>query len=242
MSAAKRRSSVKQPEKDVRKPEKRAKQDLNLLDNQLSSEIKGIMSALHQIKEKAQKDGQKKHDEMMSSISSEIQSMFDEMKTKIEKDRLAFAKSLAKSFKECETALKEENARFEEIHEKFSKEKTAHLQMVKDAMSKFEEEKGKLMKRYEQQSESIVPFPFQMSPNPQREKENMMLHSPDCSLLSEKKDKILLSEHEKASAEKIAVLEQSLKKKQTTEVNPFNILKKMMMTEEAEDDHFTLDD
>ncbi|KAJ0682215.1 hypothetical protein HanPI659440_Chr16g0644911 [Helianthus annuus] len=36
------------------------------LDADLSSDIKGLMNALHQIKEKAQKDGQKKKEETIS--------------------------------------------------------------------------------------------------------------------------------------------------------------------------------
>ncbi|KAJ6292533.1 hypothetical protein OIU78_024669 [Salix suchowensis] len=69
-------------------------------DPDFSSDIKGIMSALHMIREKAQKDGMKKNDQTISSVGSEIKSMIDELKSKIEKDRQAFAKALSKSSKE----------------------------------------------------------------------------------------------------------------------------------------------
>ncbi|KAB5534002.1 hypothetical protein DKX38_017088 [Salix brachista] len=119
-------------------------------DPDFSSDIKGIMSALHLIREKAQKDGMKKNDQTISSVGSEIKSMIDELKSKIEKDRQAFAKALSKSSKECENCLKSETAKFQEIHDKFCKEKEAHLQALQDTVSKFEEDKERLCMRYEQ--------------------------------------------------------------------------------------------
>lgn len=119
-------------------------------DPDLSSDLKGIMSALQLIKEKAQKDGQKKKEETISSVASEVKSKIDELKSKLEKERQTFAKALSKSSKECESSLKTEVAKFQEIYEKFSKEKAAHLQALKDTVSRFEEDKDKLFKRYEQ--------------------------------------------------------------------------------------------
>ncbi|KAF8404094.1 hypothetical protein HHK36_008974 [Tetracentron sinense] len=120
-------------------------------DPDLSSDIKGIISALHQIRDKAQKDGQKKNEETISSVASEVKSMLDDSKSKLEKERQSFVKALTKSSKECECSLKNESAKFQAAHEKFSKEKEAHLHSFKDILSKFEDEKEKLLTRYEQQ-------------------------------------------------------------------------------------------
>ncbi|KAK8575252.1 hypothetical protein V6N13_033506 [Hibiscus sabdariffa] len=119
-------------------------------DPDLSSDLKGIMSALQLIKEKAQKDGQKKNDETISSVAAEIKSKLDELKSKIEKERQTFAKALSKSSKECENFLKDETTKFQEVYEKFCKEKAAHLQALKDTISRFEEDKEMLFGRYEQ--------------------------------------------------------------------------------------------
>ncbi|GMJ14673.1 ASYNAPTIC4 [Hibiscus trionum] len=119
-------------------------------DPDLSSDLKGIMSALQLIKEKAQKDGQKKNEETISSVAAEIKSKLDELKSKIEKERQTFAKALSKSSKECENCLKNETTKFQEVYEKFCKEKTAHLQALKDTISRFEEDKEMLFGRYEQ--------------------------------------------------------------------------------------------
>ncbi|KAF9672340.1 hypothetical protein SADUNF_Sadunf11G0031200 [Salix dunnii] len=179
-------------------------------DPDFSSDIKGIMSALHLIREKAQKDGMKKNDQTISSVGSEIKSMIDELKSKIEKDRQAFAKALSKSSKECENCLKSETAKFQEIHDKFCKEKEAHLQALKDTVSKFEEDKERLCMRYEQMR---------------------------------KKEKSMISEHEKTCADKIAKLEESLKKKKQDD-KTFSILRKSLgsFLEDASDEDFLPDD
>ncbi|KAE8714964.1 putative RING family protein [Hibiscus syriacus] len=108
------------------------------------------MSALQLIKEKAQKDGQKKNEETISSVAAEIKSKIQELKSKIEKERQTFVKALSKSSKECENCLKDEITKFQEVYEKFCKEKAAHLQALKDTISKFEEDKEMLFGRYEQ--------------------------------------------------------------------------------------------
>ncbi|KAK6917541.1 Meiosis-specific protein ASY3-like, coiled-coil [Dillenia turbinata] len=120
-------------------------------DFDLSNDIKGIVSALQLIKEKAQKEGQKKNEASISSVASEIKSMFEELKSKLEKERQNFAKALSKSSKECESSLKEETTKFQATCERFCKEKTAHLQALKDTITKYEEEKERLFTRYEQQ-------------------------------------------------------------------------------------------
>ncbi|MFS7890216.1 hypothetical protein Hanom_Chr00s000008g01616121 [Helianthus anomalus] len=94
------------------------------------SDIKGLMNALHQIKEKAQKDGQKKKEETISSVASEIRSKFDELKSKVEKERQNFAKALSKSSKECENLLKNETAKFQAVYDNFCKDKNSHLQAL----------------------------------------------------------------------------------------------------------------
>ncbi|CAA0817920.1 Probable 2-carboxy-D-arabinitol-1-phosphatase [Striga hermonthica] len=101
-------------------------------DAAISNDIKGIMSALQQIKEKAQMDGQKKNEETISSVASEMKARLDELKSKLEKERQSFAKGLLKSSKECENLLKNETAKFQELFERFSKEKSTHLQALKD--------------------------------------------------------------------------------------------------------------
>ncbi|GAB2240377.1 hypothetical protein Droror1_Dr00020895 [Drosera rotundifolia] len=176
----------------------------------LSDDIKGIVSALHQIREKAQIDGRKKNEETISSVAAEIKSMFDELKGKIEKDRQALAKALSKSSKECENTLKEETAKFQAMHEKFGKEKAAHLQALKDTISKYEEEKERLFVRYEQQR---------------------------------KKEKSILQEKEKACADKISDLEQSLKKKKQDD-RTFSMLKKTLgsFLGNSSDEDFAADD
>ncbi|EPS64132.1 hypothetical protein M569_10650, partial [Genlisea aurea] len=145
-----RTSAKRLSETNVRSDRRKKIQVDDDFDDAISSDIKGIMSALQQIKEKTQRDGQKKNEETISSVASEIKSSFDEMKLKLEKERQNFAKGLIKISKECENLMKGEISKFEEIHEKFSKEKNAHVQAVKDVLAKFEEEKGKLFARYEQ--------------------------------------------------------------------------------------------
>ncbi|KAL0305747.1 UNVERIFIED_CONTAM: hypothetical protein Scaly_1292500 [Sesamum calycinum] len=179
-------------------------------DAAISSDIKGIMSALQQIKEKAQKDGQKKNEETISSVASEIKSSFDELKSKLEKERQSFAKGLLKSSKECENLLKNETAKFQGMYEKFCKEKAEHLQALNDVIAKYEEEKERFFVRYEQ---------------------------------LRKKEKSMLSEHEKASAARIAQLEESLKKKKQDD-KTFTILRKTLGSffGNASDEDFPPDD
>ncbi|CAN1280738.1 hypothetical protein LINPERPRIM_LOCUS17500 [Linum perenne] len=196
-------------------------------DPDLSSDLKGIMSALHQIREKTEKDGQKKKEETISSVASEIRSMLSDLKTKIEKDRQNFGKALQKNSKECENYLKSESTKIQDIYEKFAKEKAAHMQCLQaslmaidsinpvlswlaETMTKFEEDKERLMMRYEQ---------------------------------LKKKEKNMLAEHEKTCEEKIAKLEESLKKKKQDD-KTFSILRKTLGTflDDASDDDFPPDD
>ncbi|KAL0770791.1 hypothetical protein Bca101_035942 [Brassica carinata] len=105
--------------------------------------------------------------------------------------------TLTKSSKECESLLKEEAAKFEQIHHKFMKEKADHLEGLKGLrsisplvlssitlkliiVSKFEENKERLYMRYEQ---------------------------------LRKKEKTMISDLERFCTKKLAQLEESLKKK-----------------------------
>ncbi|KAK9160689.1 hypothetical protein Syun_007030 [Stephania yunnanensis] len=97
-------------------------------DLDISSDIKGIISALHQIRERAQKDDQKKSEETIASVALDISSMLDDAKSKLEKDRQSFAKTLLKSSKECELSLKDGIAKFQAVYERLCKEKALHLQ------------------------------------------------------------------------------------------------------------------
>ncbi|XP_062096195.1 uncharacterized protein LOC133801978 [Humulus lupulus] len=200
-----------EPELDLTKSDqrKRAPKDLDL-DLDLDSDIKGIVSALQQIREKAHKDGQKKNEETISSVAAEIKSMIDELKSKFDKDRQGFSKALSKSSKEFENCLKNETSKFQTLYQQFCKEKATHLQVLKDIISKFEEEKERLLKRYEQMR---------------------------------KKEKSMMSEHEKACGDKITRLEESLKRK-TQDDKTFSILRKTLgsLFENASDEDFPPDD
>ncbi|VVA24465.1 PREDICTED: DNA ligase [Prunus dulcis] len=126
-------STAKASNKKSRTEPQRAKSDhLDLdLDLDLSNDLKGIMSALHQIREKAHNDGLKKNEETISSVAAEVRSVIDDLKSKVEKDRQSFAKSLSKSSKECENCLKTETAKFQALYEKFCKDQANHLQALK---------------------------------------------------------------------------------------------------------------
>ncbi|CAL9040114.1 unnamed protein product, partial [Musa banksii] len=153
MSAAAGSAKRSREESECLRPERKAKKRESVDDDpdlDLSSDIKGIISALHQIREKALKDGQKKAEETIKSLELEIQSMTDDAKSKFDKERQSLMKALLKSSKECESSLKTEYSKFQAAYEKFCKEKQAHIQAFKDIYSKYEDEKEKLSIRYEQ--------------------------------------------------------------------------------------------
>ncbi|XP_009414594.2 uncharacterized protein LOC103995670 [Musa acuminata AAA Group] len=153
MSAAAGSAKRSREESECLRPERKAKKRESVDDDpdlDLSSDIKGIISALHQIREKALKDGQKKAEETIKSLELEIQSMTDDAKSRFDKERQSLMKALLKSSKECESSLKTEYSKFQAAYEKFCKEKQAHIQAFKDIYSKYEDEKEKLSIRYEQ--------------------------------------------------------------------------------------------
>ncbi|XP_054800242.1 uncharacterized protein LOC129304568 [Prosopis cineraria] len=211
MSTTKMGTRKRLSESDLAKSDKKKQAGENFeIDFDLSDDLKGIMSALHHMREKAQKDDQKKNEETISSVAAEIKSMIEELKSKLEKDRQSFAKALSKSSKDCENSLKDETAKFQSLYEKFSKEKATHLQALKDIFSKFEEEKEKLFLRYEQ---------------------------------LRKKERNMISEQEKACNDRIAKLEESLKKKKQDD-KTFSILRKTLgsFLDSASDEDFPPDD
>ncbi|TKY60176.1 hypothetical protein E2542_SST17271 [Spatholobus suberectus] len=57
---------------------------------------------------KVKKDGQKKNEETIFSVASEIKSTIEGLRSKIEKDSQSFAKALSKSSKEYKNSLKSE--------------------------------------------------------------------------------------------------------------------------------------
>ncbi|KAJ1704572.1 hypothetical protein LUZ63_004351 [Rhynchospora breviuscula] len=118
----------------MKKPRPR---DDDLLDDpdadlDISSDIKGIISALHSIRDKAQKDGQKRSEETIGSVALEIHAMIDDAKSKADKDRQNFLKSLLKISKECESSLKNEYSNLQAEYDRFSKDKAAALQSFKE--------------------------------------------------------------------------------------------------------------
>ncbi|KAG7573529.1 hypothetical protein ISN44_As09g018080 [Arabidopsis suecica] len=212
MSSTRRGTKRTRPEppQSLKKPTPKAKLPDDL-DVDVSSDLKGIMSALHQFREKAHEDGRKKKEESISSVSTEVKSKIDELKSKLEKERQNFAKALSKSSKECENILKDEAAKFEELQKKFVKDKADHLQGLKDTISKFEEDKERLYMRYEQ---------------------------------LRKKEKTMITEQEKFCTEKLAQLEESLKKKKRGD-KTFSILRKTLgsfLENEASDEEFPPDE
>ncbi|XP_072969249.1 uncharacterized protein [Typha angustifolia] len=138
MSAAK--GSSKRRGKDLESFRSEKKQHRGIADFDadldLSSDIKGIISALQQIREKAQKDGQKKNEETIGSVAAEIRTMLDDTKSKFDKERQSFLKALSKSSKECELSLKNEFTKFQASHDKFCKEKATFLQTFKGKKEK----------------------------------------------------------------------------------------------------------
>ncbi|QCD84350.1 DNA ligase 1 [Vigna unguiculata] len=214
MSATKSGSRKRGSESELTKTDKNnrsTKDNFDLdLDFDLSDDIKGIVSALHLIRDKAQKDGQKKNEETISSVGFEVKSMIEGLRSKIEKDRQSITKALSKNSKEYESSLKSETTKFQALHENFCKEKATSLQALKDIISKFEEEKEKLFVRYEQ---------------------------------LRKKERIMISEQEKACNDKISQLEESLKKKKQDD-KTFSILRKTLgsFLESTSDDDFPPDD
>ncbi|KAK3187991.1 hypothetical protein Dsin_027552 [Dipteronia sinensis] len=167
-------------------------------DAGFSSAFKDIMSALQLIKEKAHKDGQKRIEEMISSVASEIRSKLDQLNSKLVKDRQDFAKAYSENLTECGNFLEHETAKIEEVYEKFYKEKGVNFESFVNlgVFGKFSEDKDK------EKGDSF---------------EGMR----------ETKENNLISEQEKFCAEKIAKLVESLEKEKQDD-KTFSILKKTL--------------
>ncbi|KAI4986452.1 uncharacterized protein LOC123394959 [Hordeum vulgare subsp. vulgare] len=146
-----KRAGAKDPDEAPRSDKRRRDMDDSDPELELDSDFKQIVTMLRHIKDKAHKDGQKKTEQAISSVATEIQSMVQDTKTKFEKERQNVLKGLTKASKECEGSLKTEYTKFQATHDKFSKDKAAHIQNFKDLFSKFEVEKEKLIVQYELQ-------------------------------------------------------------------------------------------
>ncbi|KAI3443274.1 uncharacterized protein J3R85_000204 [Psidium guajava] len=96
----------------------------------------------------------KKNEETISSLMSQIQSMVDELKSEHDKDSQSLVELLQQSFGECENSIRNATAKFHELEEKFSEDKTshqqAHLQALNDIFAEFEKEKERLFMLHEQ--------------------------------------------------------------------------------------------
>ncbi|PUZ36175.1 hypothetical protein GQ55_9G017800 [Panicum hallii var. hallii] len=106
---------------------------------------------LHSDKRRRERGGMDDSDHEFDSVATEIQTMVQDTKTKFEKERQNFLKALSKTSKECEGLLKNEYTKFQATHDKFCKDKAAHIQNFKDLFSKFEDDKEKLLMQYELQ-------------------------------------------------------------------------------------------
>ncbi|CAN6286243.1 unnamed protein product [Urochloa humidicola] len=152
-SGGKRGTAAKDPADAPLLSDKRRRErgSMDDSDNEFDSDMKEIVTLLRNIKDKAHKDGQKKTEQAISSVATEIQTMVQDTKTKFEKERQNFLKALSKTSKECEGLLKKEHTKFQATHDKFCKDKAAHIQNFKDLFSKFEDDKEKLLMQYELQ-------------------------------------------------------------------------------------------
>ncbi|KAF0912386.1 hypothetical protein E2562_014034 [Oryza meyeriana var. granulata] len=125
-----RRGGAKDPTEVLRSDKRRRDMD-DSDDAELDGDMKEIVSLLRQIKDKAHKDGQKKTEQTLSSVATDIQTIVQDTKGKFEKERQNFLKALSKTSKECEGLLKNEYTKFQATHDKFCKEKAAHIQTFK---------------------------------------------------------------------------------------------------------------
>ncbi|XP_062214038.1 uncharacterized protein LOC133915051 [Phragmites australis] len=150
-SGGKRGAAAKDPAEALLSDKRRRERGMDDSDHELDSDMKEIVTLLQHIKDKAHKDGQKKTEQAISSVATEIRTMVQDTKTKFEKERQNFLKALSKTSKECEGLLKNEYTKFQATHDKFCKEKAAHIQNFKDLFSKFEDDKEKLLVQYELQ-------------------------------------------------------------------------------------------
>ncbi|CAD6207566.1 unnamed protein product [Miscanthus lutarioriparius] len=151
-SGGKRAAAAKDPAEALVSDKRRRERDgMDDSDHEFDSDMKEIVTLLKHIKDKAHKDGQKKTEQAISSVATEIQTMVQDTKSRLEKERQSFLKALSKTSKECEGLLKNEYTKFQATHDKFCKDKAAHIQNFKDLFSKFEDDKEKLLAQYELQ-------------------------------------------------------------------------------------------
>ncbi|KAG8081053.1 hypothetical protein GUJ93_ZPchr0007g3386 [Zizania palustris] len=98
-------------------------------DGDFVSDLREIVCLLRLIKGGANKDGQKKCAQIITSVAEDIQAMIEDAKLKFEKERQNFLKVLSNTSKEqCESSLSREYIKFQETYEMFCKEKDEHVQ------------------------------------------------------------------------------------------------------------------
>ncbi|TXG47384.1 hypothetical protein EZV62_026678 [Acer yangbiense] len=229
-------------------------------DAGFSSDFKDIMSALRQIKEKAHKDGQKKIEEMISSVASEIRSKIDQLNSKLVKDRQDFAKAYSENLTECGNFLEHETAKIQEVYKKFYKEKGVNFESMlnlgvfekfsvdkdkekgdsfegmRDASHNIKENKKRMLMRNELLGKQQDSLPFFLL--------NIIIpHILVWGLKSETTEKNLISEQEKFCAEQIAKLVVSLEKEKQDD-KTFSTLKIILCSflVNASDEDFLPDD
>ncbi|KAL6010734.1 hypothetical protein ACLOJK_001175 [Asimina triloba] len=136
MSAAKvtRKKQGKDPESLRSVKKARENEDF---DPDLSNDITGIISALQQIKEKAQQEGQKKSEETIASVAAEVKSMLDDAKSKLEKERTNTQRKKEKTMlSEAEKASTNKIAAAEELLKK-KKQDSKSFSILRKSLGSF---------------------------------------------------------------------------------------------------------
>ncbi|KAK4859058.1 hypothetical protein QYF36_026160 [Acer negundo] len=202
MSTSKSISRKRGSDSSLNKSESK-KRVVDDFDAGFSSDFKDIMSALRQIKEKANKDGQKKIEEMISSVASEIRSKIDQLNSKLVKDRQDFAMAYSENLTECGDFLEHETAKIKEVYEKFYKKKGVNFESLLNlgVFEKFSVDKDK---EKGDSFEGMRDAVHNLTENNSR----MLMRNEQL----ETKEMHLISEQEMFCAEKIAKLVVSLEK------------------------------
>ncbi|KAK0578693.1 hypothetical protein LWI29_014607 [Acer saccharum] len=233
MSTSKSISRKRGSDSSLNKSESK-KRVVDDFDAGFSSDFKDIMSALRQIKEKAHKDGQKRIEEIISSVASEIRSKIDQLNSKLVKDRQDFAKAYSENLTECGNFLEHETAKIKEVYEKFYKEKGVNFESMLNlgVFEKFSVDKDK------EKGDSFEGM-RDASHNIKENKKRMLMRNEQL----ETTEKNLISEQEKFCAEQIAKLVVSLEKEKQDD-KTFSILKITLCSflVNASDEDFLPDD
>uniref|UniRef100_R7WCQ2 Uncharacterized protein n=1 Tax=Aegilops tauschii TaxID=37682 RepID=R7WCQ2_AEGTA len=135
-----KRGGAKDPDEAPRSDKRRRDMDDSDPELELDSDFKQIVTMLRHIKDKAHKDGQKKTEQAISRFQESVTGW-----------ELGVTSVMLFVNDQCEGSLKTEYTKFQATHDKFSKDKAAHVQNFRDLFSKFEVEKEKLIVQYELQ-------------------------------------------------------------------------------------------